>query len=75
MPRVRGTNTGAINNNNNDNHDKILIKREPLVYARARGAVQKNNNNNKIFRLGQYKLKNKQTTKQKTKNLTRQQRQ
>ena len=36
--------------------DKILIKREPLVYTRARCAVQKNKQK-KIFRLGQYKLK------------------
>ena len=39
---------------NNNNNNDILIKREPLVYARARHTVQKKN---KSFRLGGYKLK------------------
>ena len=30
------------NNDNNNNNNEILIKREPLVYTRARRAVQKN---------------------------------
>ena len=29
------------------NNNEILIKREPLVYTRARRAVHNNNNNNK----------------------------
>ena len=31
------------NNNDNISNSKILIKREPLTYARTRRAVQKNN--------------------------------
>ena len=37
----RGGATSAQNNNNNDNNNEILIKREPLVYTRARRFVQK----------------------------------
>ena len=30
----------GLDSNNNDNNNEILIKREPLVYTRARLAVQ-----------------------------------
>ena len=48
----------ACPNSFNNNNNEILIKRKPLVYTRARRAVQKNKTKISL-RLAQKKLKNK----------------
>ena len=53
----------CINNNNNNDDDEIVVKRERLVYTRARRAVLKTNK--QTFRLGQYKLKKEEEKKKK----------
>ena len=45
LSKVLHLKPGVGNNNNNNN--EILIKLEPLVYTRARRAVQKNKQTNK----------------------------